>query len=79
VNRRGFLGRLFKAAAGAALATHVCLGDLVPVAAPVVEEMDYFVSDYLTSPSAWFLLKPTHLVMPPELVPLAKEVLGELA
>lgn len=58
MNRRSFLGRIAAGIAGAALATHLKFGELVPTPAAVVTEpvagLDYYVVQWPTQKS--FLL-----------------------
>ena len=41
------------------------------------EDLDYYTHHYLTSQSAWYLdpKPPKFLVIPPQLLPIAKEIL----
>jgi hypothetical protein len=60
MNRRTFFGRLGVALAGAAIATHMELGRLVPVLGEEIVDDDYFININATDPSFSMWVKGIH-------------------
>jgi len=69
MNRRGFFNRLSKAVAGAALATHLSLGELVPVPSAEVFLPPEPSLNHVTEWHEWMVKKIAYtFAVPPELL-----------